>query len=283
MRHRSFLALGVAAAMSAAGCATSPHTPTPPTVIDPSAADLIATEALALWLSEQGPREAWLKITAGKDAGKSWHVVPKNTLKTESESAGVPSTPRAQFTLTWTLEGEPAPRSEREMIVNSGGDLVMERVTQRDRSVITVFDPPVLVVPARINAGAVVRQDGKVVVYELKNPKKIKEKGDYTLEARYDDEVESTTPEGAPPQSAPLQGTPRRLRQYTTRLTLDLSAAKSERFTTRLFAPPPPQGTGELVSESFEEKIRVLGVTVESTRQTMTVAGTSDADCEPTP
>lgn len=265
------MVLGVAAAMSVAGCAGSPRTPTPPTVVNPSAADLVASEGLVLWLGEGGPREAWMKITQGKDAGKSWHVVPRNTLRTEGDGADLG--PRAMFTLTWTLEGEPTPRSEREMVVEADGDLVMSRVTQRDRSVITVFDPPVLVMPARINAGAVVRQDGKVVVYELKNPKKVKEKGDYTLEARFDGEVDPGTPEAGA----------RRLRQYTTRLVLDLSAAKSERFTTRLFAPPPPEGTGELVSESFEEKIRVLGVTVESTRQTMTVAGSSEAVCEPAP
>lgn len=247
------------------GCAGSGKSPALPTVVDASAGDLVASEGLALWLGAGGPSEVWMKISDGKDAGKSWHVVPTSVKK--GEGGGIES-----FTLMWTLEGEASPRSEREMIVEADGDLTMSRVVQRDRSVITVFDPPVLVMPGRINSGAVIREDGKVVVYELKNPKKVKEKGDFVLEARFEGEVEGG--------SGGAGGSGGRERLFTTRLELNLSAAKSERTTWRRFAAAPPAGNGALVSESFEEKIRVLGVTIESTRQTMVVAGTAGATCD---
>lgn len=249
------------------GCAGSGKSPALPTVVDASAGDLVASEGLALWLGAGGPSEVWMKISEGKDAGKSWHVVPTSVKK--GEGGGIES-----FTLLWTLEGEASARSEREMIVEADGDLTMSRVVQRDRSVITVFDPPVLVMPARINSGAVVRQDGKVVVYELKNPKKVKEKGEFVLEARFEGEVETAA------GGSGGEGAGGRERLFTTRLELNLSAAKSERATWRRFAPAAPAGNGALVSESFEEKIRVLGVTIESTRQTMVVAGSAGATCD---
>lgn len=204
-----------------------------------------------------------MKIEGGTDAGKSWHVVPADTARSADGTL-------ASFTLVWTLEGESAPRSEREMVVGPDGDLAMARVVQHDRKVITVFDPPILVMPARLNPGAVVRQDSAVVVYELNNPKRIREKGDATVEARFDGEADLPAEPGAPPNRA---------RVFTTLLRLNLRAARSDRTTTRWFAPPPPGGTGGLIRESFEETIRVLGVTIESTHQAMTLVGTADPTC----
>jgi hypothetical protein len=270
---------------AASGCAGTRPTP-PPTVLDTSGTDLVAADALPFWLGPQGLVEVWMKITDGKETGKSWHVVPTNITRRESDAGAALDA----FTLEWTLEGEATPRSVREMRLEPDGDLVMARVFQHDRNVITVFDPPILVMPAHINPGAVVRQDSKVVVYELKNPKKIKEKGGATLEARFEGEAASPSPSepraqarGQNPPSASMPSTPPRTRLYTTNLTLNLSAAKSERFTSRRFDLPPPQGTGTLLEESYEEKIRVLGVTIESTRQTMTLAGTADPTCVPPP
>lgn len=138
------------------------------------------------------------------------------------------------------------------MVVGPEGDLSMAKVVQRDRSVITVFDPPVLLMPARINPGATVRQDVKVTVLELANPKKTKERGTGSLEARFDGQ--QILPDG------------RSVLVYTTVLDLKLSAARSRRETVRWFAPG---GEFRLVRERFEETIRVFGVIIESTEQTL--------------
>lgn len=244
------------------GCAASRNA-APPTVVDPVSSDLVAAEGLALWLGPAGPVEAWMRIESGTDAGKSWHVVPTDAARNADGAL-------ASFTLVWTLEGESAPRSERFMVVETDGDLAMARVVQHDRSVITAFDPPVLVMPARLNPGAVVRQDSEVVVYELRNPKLIKERGEASVEARFEGEADLPAQTGTDPTRA---------RVFVTHLRLNLRAARSDRTTTRWFALPSPTGPGGLLREAFEESIRVLGVTIESSRQTMTLVGTADPTC----
>lgn len=253
-------ALGLALGFS--GCAT-PSAPIPPTVLDLSSADLVASESLGMWLGPGGPRECWLRITSGRDAGKTWHVVP-------AEVERDPDGRLTAFTLRWTLEGEAEPRSERRMLVTPEGELSMSRVLQRDRSVVTLFDPPVLLMPARLNAGATVRQDVAVTVLEMSNPKKVKDKGSALAEVTYAgtgrmhaDSASASSDAGAQPGQ----------RVLVSVLRINLSAAKSERTTSRVF------DDSGLVSESFEEKIRVLGVTIDATRQTMILTGRGDPTC----
>jgi len=227
-----------------AACA-SPRKAAPVIADATGGGELIAPEALAAWMGPGGPRELTMTITAGDDAGKTWMVRPEDVQRAQDGTL-------KGFTITWTLGQEPRPRSEREMLIDADGSLTMARVVDRPHSVITVFDPPVLVIPARINSGATVRQDCRVTVYELKDPKRVKTRGDAAVEARYNG-VEA--------------GSPDKLRVLTTTLDLNLTAARSRRTTTRWFHPDHG-----LLRERFEEQVRVLGVIIESSGQTMEVA-----------
>lgn len=263
--NRALTPIWLLAASALLGACASTRAPDPPTVLDPAAAELVAAEALPLWLGPRGPRESWMRVLPGsipaRDVGKSWHVVPVDPRRDDEGRL-------TAFTLRWTLEGEPTPRSERRMIVTPTGDLAMDRVVQRDRSVITVFKPPVLVMPARINPGATVRQDAAVTVYELDRPKKIKDKGTATVEITY----AGLGPEPGPNASSDDADRAGK-RILRSSLLIDLSAATSERFTERWF------DDAGLVRESYEEKIRVLGVTIDSSRQSMTLAGQGETTC----
>ncbi|MFM9956473.1 MAG: hypothetical protein ACKVZJ_00210 [Phycisphaerales bacterium] len=267
-----FIAICAASAALLSACASS-RAPVPPTVLDPSATDLVAAEALPLWLGPQGPRECWMRVLPGstpaRDAGKSWHVVPVDL---ERDDAGR----LAAFTLHWTFEGEAQPRSERRMLVSEAGDFSMSKVVQRDRSVITLFEPPVLVMPARINPGATVRQDVAVTIYELDRPKKVKDKGTASVEITYAGlGPPPASADGSTPSADDAERAGKRILRSS--LLIDLSAAKSERFTERWF------DASGLVRETYEEKIRVLGVTIDSTRQAMVLAGQGETTCNTEP
>lgn len=226
----------------------------------PDAPDLVAAQALPTWLADAGPDETAFTAQLGRDKGKQWRVTPSDIEKNDAGRV-------TAFTLNWTFDSEPAPRSERRMLVTDAGDLVMARVLQRDRSVITAFDPPILVVPARINAGATIRQDSSVTVYDLAKPTRVKDKGTATLEARHlGIAAPEQSPASAPAQSGrtPAWGAPPRgAIIYTTNLTIELGAATSQRFTERWFLPTA------LLREAYEERIRVLGVTIDSTTQAL--------------
>lgn len=238
--------------VGAAGCAS--NRPAPPSAgeLVASGSELVASEALGVWLGPEGPRAVNMVIDAGRDAGKSWVVVPRDIRRGDDGRM-------TGFVLDWTLGGESRPRSERTMLVEADGTLSMSRVVQRDRSVETVFEPPLLVMPARINPGATVRQDVSVTVLDLDKPGRVKERGSALIEASF---LGRQEPIGAGAGDAAGL-------LYVTKLEIRLSAARSERTTERWFAFPE-SGLSGLLRERFVETIRVFGVIIESTRQSMT-------------
>lgn len=161
----------------------------------------------------------------------------------------------ADVLLRRTLLGSAHPETVQRFSI-SGGALVSTRSTNYDRDVITEFHPPLLIFPNQLAPGSPATQSLEFIVRPLGDPRRIKRRGDASVTISLVDRQDVALPGGTADAL-----------HVRTVLEIDFGAAKVERTTDQWFLP----GAG-LVAESFDERIKVLGVPTERSRQTMRAA-----------
>lgn len=175
-------------------------------------------------------------IAAGKDVGKTVVVLDR--------------VDGGSIVQTWTIEGEKRPRFERHLIRDDDGALAMREQRSFDRAVVSVFDPPLMVFPAKLAPGESFTMSSKMVVHPIDKPKSIKERGT----AKVVITLRGLQSPGRGKEPADV---------VRTVFTADLQSADVTRTTDRWVAP----GFG-LVVEQYEESVKVFGVVVEKTAET---------------
>lgn len=180
-------------------------------------------------------------LRGGKDDGKWVRVERRGEAGTLIES--------------WTVEGEKGPRFERVLDRGADGSVVMREQRSFDRNVRSVFEPPLMVFPARLEPDASFTMSSKMRVHPLDKPKVIKEQG----MARVEITVRGVQALAAGADESVV---------VRTVFTADLKSADVVRTTDRWFVPA--QG---MVREVYEETVKVFGVVVERTGETFELQG----------
>jgi len=171
------------------------------------------------------------RVSGGKDSGKVMVV--------ERSREGEVLIER------WTIEGEKQPRFDRVLSEEADGSLVMREQRSYDRNVRSVFVPPLMVFPAKLEGDAAFTMSSKMTVHPLDKPKSIKEQG----MARVEISLRGTQAHRKGAEASTV---------VRTVFTADLKSADVVRTTDRWFAP----GAG-MVREAYEETVKVFGVLVE--------------------
>ncbi len=251
MRLPSFTRLAVLVAVSGlfGGCATAPADP--PGLFGSTrevgeGIDLASARAMVAGLQPGETRTRLFEVVEGEDEGS------RRRMEVSNESG--------TLRITTTLAGEDRPRSAERMRVGTGGDLVSERSVTRDRDVITEFDPPLLVFPARLEPGTPARGTNRFIVHPLSDPERVKQRGNATVEITLVGREAVSLPD------AVVQAL-----RVRTRLEVDFGAAEVERTTDQWLMP----GAG-LIAERYDETIRVLGVPTERRHGTMRAVRTPE-------
>lgn len=162
-----------------------------------------------------------------------------------------PALPADTTCVIWTVAGEDAERNTRLWTIAPTGAINMARMLNLERGVITTFDPPLVIFPDALTPQSPFTQtvDMKVTT-EKGNPK---ERGkaslEMTLTARQDITISGQTLAADVVRSV---------------FSADLQNAKVQRITDRWHVPD--RG---VVMETFEEQVRVFGLVVERTSQTI--------------
>ncbi|MBL0926933.1 MAG: hypothetical protein IBJ11_04670 [Phycisphaerales bacterium] len=257
MNTRAGLVLGLvcAAALGAltGGCAVRGVPPPPPPAAEAAsgrsaaeapahAAALTAREAYpALFDGVPLPRTDRYTVADGVDAGK------------QAEMTFEPSAD-GDIAVSWTIAGESRPRNVRVLRVRADGAVVMPRMINQERAVVSVFDPPLLVFPGEARLGSPVSESCAMKVHPIDDLKKLRERGKATSEVVFE-------AVGSPPIG--LGGAGARVVRTIFKSTLEKASAV--RTTVRWHAAPG--GAGGLLAESWEEKIKILGLFGETSRQ----------------
>ena len=222
---------------------------------------VLAPKAMPEWVAGAADSEVELRIALGKDAGKSI----KLDCKPGSPEQVLPSSPPVPpdaFLVDWLIVGEKKPRTERTLVRGPDGGISMSRVLDRDHKVITTFDPPLPVLPARLDPRQVVKGQSHVVVHELNDPAKVREQGTALVTIAYTNDIAVPSPDQADVGGAS------RLRVVRTILQTNFSSAKSSRKAEQWFSD-----SRGLEAESYEEIVTLLGVVIERTQQTLVRPG----------
>lgn len=143
--------------------------------------------------------------------------------------------------------------SEQFVRQDTDGSLLMHTMHNTRRGRITTFEPPLVLMPAHLPTDEVYEQSVRVFVADLDDPEQINERGTGESVIRYRGIQRIQTPAGA--FDAHL---------VRSELTTDFGPAKAQRITDRWYAPDLG-----LVAESYEERIQVMGLTVERKQRSM--------------
>jgi len=193
------------------------------------------------------------RITDGHDSGQRAELLFTSCDRLENPPRI--GQPADHACILWTVAPEDAPRNTRIWTRAGSGLIVMGRMLNPERSVVTTFDPPLVVFPAGLEPGVPFTQSvGMKVTDERGRPK---EQGSATLE---------TTLDAA--QDLTLAGQTVETARVRSVFRANLKNARIVRTTDRWHIP----GVGP-VMEHFEEEVRVLGLIVERTSQTFILDG----------
>ena len=82
------------------------------------------------------------------------------------------------------------------LTVAADGSVVLDRLENIERGVIVKLNPPVAVLPARLEPNRPVRHDVRMTVYDRGNPSQVKSSGKAVITVRYDADQTLSTPAG---------------------------------------------------------------------------------------
>ncbi len=139
-------------------------------------------------------------------------------------------------------------RSVMQMRATDGGDLVLVRSVEHADDAITVFDPPMLAMPAQLPPGETRTQELRMVVHPRGRPERIKAQGPARRTVVYEVDQRVRTPAG--------EFDCRRVRSL---LVAELGTARVRVETRQWFAA----GAG-LVAEESTERVTTLGIPIRS-------------------
>ncbi len=129
-----------------------------------------------------------------------------------------------------------------------GGDQVLVQTTEHADEVVTEMKPPMLVFPARLEAGKPEKREFRMIVHPAGNPNVVKNEGPASNELVYEADETLAVPVGT-----------FETRKVRSTLRAELGKAKVENVTESWYAPPPGPG---LVAERERQRVTVFGVPV---------------------
>lgn len=138
-----------------------------------------------------------------------------------------------------------------------GGAVQMAQTTEYDDSVMTEFDPPLVVMPGKLAAGAGPIQSLRMVVHPLSDPSKVKTQGPATHQVTYEVDESVVVPAGR-----------FAAHKVVSVLKASLGTARVENTTESWHAP----GVG-IVAERRTERVSVFGLVVRSNDDTWVLTG----------
>lgn len=235
------LILCLAAAITLAGCHSAPA-PTPSMFGPVRAPDgaISLEEARPFLVSTSGEASRQFSIVAGDDAGRT------RLLQVRAHDD-------QNILLRISLMGDEKTQSLQNFAVNAEGNLVSWRDTNYAHEVFTEFKPPMIIFPHELGPDRpAVTQSLEFIVHPLADRQKIKQRGKAEVTISLVGAQAVNTPDGQ-----------RDAVHVRTQLAVNFGAATVERTTDEWFLP----GAG-LIADSFDEQIKVLGVTTEHTTQT---------------
>ena len=93
-------------------------------------------------------------------------------------------------------EGEEAVQRRQTFAVRDDGAVVLVEEVNHAEGVEVVFDPPLVVLPARLEVGAAIECEGRMTVHPLGDRSRVRAKGTYTETGRCEGAVTVRTPAG---------------------------------------------------------------------------------------
>lgn len=154
----------------------------------------------------------------------------------------------------WTVTRAEAPSAGDAVVASElvfrmdGGDQVLVQTTEHADGVVTEMKPPMLVFPARLEAGKPDKREFRMIVHPAGNPKAVKNEGPASNELVYEADEVLDVPAGR-----------FEARKVTSTLRAELGKARVENVTESWYAPPPGPG---LVAERERQRVTVFGVPV---------------------
>jgi hypothetical protein len=152
------------------------------------------------------------------------------------------------------VDGAEQPITDRTIEMRDDGVPTVPRMIERDRGVINVFDPPLVLLPLSLEAGDEFTQELELRVYPIERPEKLKEDASTTL----------TISDLGVEQYVLNDDEPIETRVVRQVLDMDFGPATVRSTTDRWFVP----GRG-LVAEESEVVVKVFGVETERSRSVM--------------
>ncbi len=255
MKPARTLTLVLLAAPLLASCTSKP--PVAPGVLDAGPSSLEASDAYPLVIDalENGnAAEQTFAIRTGNDEG----ATGKRTIK--------PSDTKGVVVVSWTVGDEPEPRNESHLERNEQGALVVLRMPNRERDVVTRFDPPFVHLPASLERNQPAKQDLTMLIADFDKPGTITRRGDSTS---------TITLLGG--QHLTIGGEDSIAVIVRAELVSTFGPAKVNRTTDRWFVTE----TG-FVGERFTETVRIFGIQSEKREQEIWLDGVERPD-DPAP
>ncbi|MEO1129878.1 MAG: hypothetical protein AAFX05_09270 [Planctomycetota bacterium] len=153
------------------------------------------------------------------------------------------------------VDGVDPPITDRTIEIAGDGTATIPRMIERDRGVLNVFEPPLVLFPTALEAGDEFTQELELRVYPLETPKKLKERASTTL---------TITDLGVEQYVLGDGGDSIPTRAVRHVLAMDFGPAIVRSTTDRWFVP----GRG-LVAEESEVVVKVFGLEVERSRSVL--------------
>jgi hypothetical protein len=227
----AILGAAMIAGLTLAGCRSSPRADEASQAdgLLPAEAPLAAAEVFPL-----RPMSWRYEIVKGDDEGK---IITLNRRPTD------------RFSAQWIdVEGD---RRSAFHAVDADGNIVMTASIEHGDRAVTLFEPPMLIVPRVLEPGREYASEFAMRVVDEQTQKKERESGRGARTIRYVGDQIIETPAGK-----------FRAHRLEVHFTADLRMAEAEKYTTILVAAD--SGT---VMESRDEQIRILALASRSLRQ----------------
>lgn len=277
--HLATRAGPLACALILGGCASSPRATPEQTAaaqamgeLRPPQGDLSFQEVYpALAAASDSPAPARFRVIAGQHAGKVLTVLneriqPAAPAATPQDgerwdvsrwvsSADESAATSATGSLSADSPAAPGTLIERRQhVLLPGPTLMLRGIENHDRSVRVDFKPDALSMPASLAPAAAAPSTHAIRIVDLKNPRKLRERGTGDSQLVYENDQTITVPAGT----------------FETRLTREtytstLQHAVATRVIVRWYAPAPVG----LVRERWTEEVKALGLIVERSEHEM--------------
>lgn len=177
-------------------------------------------------------------IVEGADAGDTILIEQKPGAKAD------------EWIVTRTPSGDEAPLRTDRLRQEKDGSIVLLETESRDEKVISRYEPPLVVLPARLAAGDAVEQRVELTVRPIEHPDQIDHRGPATNQIKLAAGQDVKTPAG---QFASLR--------VDAVFKADLSAAKVVNKTSTWYAPDLG-----MIAERYDDVAKTLGITVNQHR-----------------